>query len=129
MMLADYLRAAAARPFAFGSHDCCTFPGDWVLAQTGFDPVAKWRGRYDSEEGARNFILSAGGIAMLWADGLDGIAQETSAPQAGDIGIIEMPCGEAGGIFTGKRWAFLSNRGVHYASIEPQAVQVIWCLK
>ncbi len=50
--LAAYLEPLRLRPFAWGSHDCCTFAGGAVQAMTGVDPMAEFRGRYSSPRGS-----------------------------------------------------------------------------
>jgi hypothetical protein len=39
-----FVAARSATPFAWGMHDCCIFAADAVLAVTGQDPGAPWRG-------------------------------------------------------------------------------------
>lgn len=59
--LAAAVEARTERPFAWGEHDCFLFAADVVLAVTGQDPAAAWRGRYASEEEAEALIASLGG--------------------------------------------------------------------
>lgn len=59
------IRAAASRVFAWGVFDCVLFPADCVLAMTGHDPAAEWRGRYSDEAGARRLMAEAGGLPGL----------------------------------------------------------------
>lgn len=58
--LGETLAAAADRPFVFGALDCCLFAADCVIAQTGFDPVAEFRGRYTTARGAARILRRAG---------------------------------------------------------------------
>ena len=46
------VQSKLAQPFAWGSHDCCTWPADVVQAITGEDPIASYRGRYATEDEA-----------------------------------------------------------------------------
>ena len=39
-------------PFARGTNDCCMFAADAVLAMTGRDLAADWRGTYSDDRGA-----------------------------------------------------------------------------
>lgn len=39
-----HVDACRAQPFAWGSHDCCTFAADWVNIVRGTDPMADLRG-------------------------------------------------------------------------------------
>ena len=47
--LSAAIAAAAGTPFDYGQHDCCLFAADCVLAVTGVDLAADWRGRYGTE--------------------------------------------------------------------------------
>lgn len=46
--LADYLRSKRHEPFEYGTNDCCTFISGAVEAMTGTDPMAEFRGEYNS---------------------------------------------------------------------------------
>lgn len=62
--LAALIEARRETPFRWGAQDCCTFAADAVLAMTGRDPIAPWRGTYASEaEG--DAILGEGGMAAF----------------------------------------------------------------
>lgn len=76
--LAEFVAERRGRPFAWGEHDCCLLAADWVLAATGTDLAAAWRGRYRTAlEAAR-------------------LARETGVASAGDpIGVQNWPA-EAG---------------------------------
>jgi hypothetical protein len=47
--LSKTIAAARGTPGGWGTHDCCTFGADCILAVTGVDVAADWRGKYDSE--------------------------------------------------------------------------------
>ena len=47
--LSAELAASQARAFDYGAHDCCIFAADCILAVTGRDVAADWRGRYATE--------------------------------------------------------------------------------
>lgn len=130
MNLGDYLQAAARQAFVWGSHDCCTFPADWACAQLVADPMAHWRGAYASEEEAVALIEEAGSLTNLWAQGLDPLCASTFEYHAGDIGVAlvigEHGLVENGGIFTGKRWAFLAPRGLFVSSIDALCIKRAW---
>lgn len=83
-----------------------------------------WRGRYDSEEAAREMIADGGGLPMLWLLGMIEIGlPEPDKPKLGDVGIVEVlgehGPEEVGAIFMGKRWAMRSPNGLFCASVEP----------
>ncbi|WDI31588.1 hypothetical protein PUV54_00065 [Hyphococcus flavus] len=103
------------RGFAWGRFDCATFACDWVLKMTGDDPLADYRGKYDSRESA---------IRALWGEGdktyLDALSRVFGVPvhpahaKRGDIAWIEDD--RAVGVFVTEgahqRAAFLGENGV-----------------
>ena len=114
--LAAYIEAAAARPFGWGRFDCQLFIAEWVLARTGKDPAAPWRGRYHTALGAKRILNRHGGPLGLLETGLGAVGlQRTDDPQAGDVGLLRAVTanGEAacGAIRLGKRWAGLRVGG------------------
>lgn len=114
MMLGAYLKAAAAQPHTWGVSDCCTFPGDWCVAQGRADPMARWRGRYASEAEAMALIERDGGLLAMFTVGCaEAGLPEVDEPQRGDIGVLLAPTCDGtphvGGIFDGRRWALLAD--------------------
>lgn len=51
-------------PFEWGRNDCCLFTVDAVLAMTGVDHGARFRG-YDSALGAERLLKANGGVRGL----------------------------------------------------------------
>jgi len=93
-MVKNYLARRVGEPFVWGVCDCCTFALDWVVEQRGVDPMAAFRGRYDSRHSAAQVLQASGGfiptvIATLQAAGL----LETMDPSVGDIGLIQTKSG------------------------------------
>jgi hypothetical protein len=119
--LAAYLAAAAGRPWAWGSDDCTTYAGDWVLACTGVDPIAQWRG-YSTEDEVERLIAEAGGLENLWDEGMAAVWPRAAIPSAGAVGIVTLPGQDGtpidvGGIWTGRRWSIRSPRGIASLSV------------
>jgi len=118
MTLADYLRRAAQEPLQWSVADCCTFGADWFVARGHPDPMAAWRGRYDSMAGALRFIVNGGGLAALCAEGFRSIGLEPHAMPlaAGDVGVVlretEDGTHEVVGIYGGERWVTRGLRGL-----------------
>lgn len=83
--LAAYLEPLRARPFAWGTHDCCTFASGAVEAVTDVDPMPEFRGKYRSAAGASRALrtIGAGDLART----LDAKFNPVPAPlaQRGDI--------------------------------------------
>jgi hypothetical protein len=95
-ILAAHLRAAMAREFAWGAHDCCAFAADGVLAMTGIDPIAPARGRYADEKRAAVVVRDIGGAGVPEAADvlLSAIGAPAIAPtfaQRGDLVLIDAP--------------------------------------
>jgi len=128
MTLADYLVAASRRPWVTGTDDCTTHPADWAATWGGGDPMAAWRGRYSTDEGALHLVEAAGGLVALFDQGLRSIgATVVDSPDIGDVGVIhalgeDRDLVEVGAIFTGPRWSFRSAHGLIFASAEPLKV-------
>lgn len=119
-----YLIEKASDPFEYGVNDCATFPADWCIENGHSDPMRRWRGKYDSEESARDLICSAGGLSMLWMLGtMDAALPEPDLLRIGDVGVVAMmtPNGpdEVGAIYLGRRWAVLCESGLLCASVKP----------
>lgn len=130
MTLADHLARAAAQPWGWGQDDCSTFPADWILDQSGRDPMAEWRGAYDSESGADALIDEAGGLVQLFARGIDPIWRRVDEPSEGAVGVVTLRGSDGievdvGAIHTGRRWAVRSPRGLACFS-QPLAVRAMW---
>lgn len=62
---ARWFRTVARRPFAWGSNDCALFCAGAVLAMTGVDLAAEWRGAYGSEAEARDILKHLGCDSVL----------------------------------------------------------------
>lgn len=58
--LAAYLEGVSGKPFAWGKLDCALFAAGAILAQTGVDPAASFRGRYRSQASAFRAVKRAG---------------------------------------------------------------------
>lgn len=128
MTLAEYLKASVGRAWTPGVFDCCFFPGEWALSWGRGDPMATWRGRYQTDRGGLRFIKRAGGLVELWERGLWSIGVDrVDEPQAGDVGVVlaingAMRPEPVGGIWTGTKWAFAAKRGLAFSPASPIAV-------
>lgn len=93
-------------PFSFEEgRDCALFVADCVLAMTGEDPAAQFRGRYTTDIGAMRVIRSAGfaDLGDLVSSRLDEIAPARA--RAGDVAAVatDSPFGVALGVFIGEQ--------------------------
>lgn len=117
------------RPRQAGVWDCCAFPAAWAVASGWPDPMMEWRGTYDSEDAGLALADGHGGLVTLFERGMRaaGIPSRDGLV-AGDVGVLSIRGGEAGAIFTGQRWALIAERGIAYASVEPQCVAGVWAV-
>jgi hypothetical protein len=109
---AALVAAARARPFAWGSHDCCLWAADAVQAVTGRDPAAQWRGTYSSEIGAFRVVLALGGLPAIAA--LGGVEIPPGLAIQGDVGLVRWPDGiHSLGVCAGAgRWLVVGDEGL-----------------
>lgn len=110
--------AAHSKPFAWGTHDCCTFAADCVQAMTGIDPMEKFRGRYTSARGAVRAGAEAGytALADIWCAALPEIAPLTA--QRGDVILFAAVEGLAVGVVTGHQAVAAGPDGVTSVPLE-----------
>ena len=126
--LAEFLEAAANRPFAWGSHDCCLFVSEAIRIMTGTDiaEIKHWRGNYHDETGAY-FTLFKSMRTRKFRTALERLAEEfglipwshAALAQRGDVALVldeapECPGHEALGIvdLDGRWVACLGQEGL-----------------
>lgn len=63
--LHEFLIERAERPFTWGENDCALFVADAILAMTGVDIAADFRGRYANEEEAFAAVRTITGGSTL----------------------------------------------------------------
>lgn len=94
-----HCRVGASSMFAWGGMDCTTWVADWVLARTGGDAMAAWRGRYRTAIGhARLLRHEPRGLISAASRGLASVGAKPIDPadaRPGDVGIIETTKGPA----------------------------------
>ena len=122
-LLAQFIEARRAQPFAWGSNDCCIFAADWVEICTGEDHAKVWRGRYTSALGAARVLDEAGGVeALVDALGLQRIAPKLAG--RGDIVAQEAGRGMTLGICLGETTAYTAKTGLLFGPITN--VETAW---
>jgi len=67
-------------PFAWGANDCCLFPADGILAMTGIDLAADFRGKYTDQASAFALIQSVTGGSTV-ADAAAYCAKKFELPE------------------------------------------------
>lgn len=124
--LAAHLAASAGRPFAWGRHDCAIFAADCILAMTGEDPAAPFRGRYRSFKGGLKCLRKAGfadHVALATAR-LEAV--HPAYARAGDLAMIATPDGAALGIVQGHRIYVLRPEGL--ATVDLMQADRAWAV-
>lgn len=129
--LAALIEARREAPFAWGSHDCCLFAADAVLASTGRDPAAAVRGSYASEAEAEALMLGAGGLEAFVA----AAAAEAGLPeipvafaQRGDIALVRPGNDPAVGVVLGDRVAVVGMDRMGFLPIGAAGVLRAWAV-
>ena len=103
-----------ARPFAWGTHDCCTFAADCVMAVTAVDKMAAYRGGYSNAQGAARKIKKAGGLDIALTKELGEPLAITAMAQRGDVVCFTSALGDTAGICVGSMIAAAGLDGVTY---------------
>lgn len=106
--LVAYVEAVRARPFAYGSHDCALFAAGAVLAMTGVDLAADFRGRYTSLK--QGLKLARGRHLAVLKLSFEAIPPAFAG--VGDIALIGEVGFPAMGIFDGEMILVLREEGL-----------------
>lgn len=110
--LISYLEASARRPFRHGTHDCALFLAGGVLAMTGVDFAAPYRGRYTTQRGGFR-VLKADGYADHIALARAKLSEKPVAfAREGDGAIIPGALVDALGIVQGSMIYVLRENGL-----------------
>lgn len=96
-----FLESEKAKPFAWGTHDCCIFAANWIQALTGVDIAEDFRGKY-SDEASCNALLAKLGYADVDAMITAQLTVKWQFPvvhpnfaHRGDLIQVEQPTGSA----------------------------------
>lgn len=87
--LAAALSDEASRPFEWGVADCLCLIGNAAQAVIGVDPMSSYRGRYQTEMGARRVLLRAGFASLQAALAAQFEDIGPSLARRGDCGLVE----------------------------------------
>jgi hypothetical protein len=97
--LINFLKSQQNASFAWGLNDCFLFASSCVEIMTGHDPMANWRGKYKTEQGALRLLKKHGGGSVLTAfsEFFGPIKPRLNAVN-GDLILIETETGPAVGV-------------------------------
>ncbi|GAB3021767.1 DUF6950 family protein [Bowmanella dokdonensis] len=124
LVLANYLNECQAKPFEWGQHDCCLFAANAVLAFTGQDYAAAFRGRYSTELGAAR-ALKRYGAGTLKQTLLRVLGEPVPLLQVsrGDVLLVTVDGRDSAAVFYQGAWA-VSLQGL--IPVLMQDVQLAW---
>lgn len=126
----DFIEARSDAPFAWGVNDCCTFAADAVLAMTGADLAAEYRGQYSDLFTAQVRMATVTGVGGATVEDVLAHAATQFAltelssvklAQRGDLVVFDGEEGPSVGV------VYLN--GVHAAFVAPDGLHRIPVLK
>ena len=96
--LQEFFLGRVNTPFTWSTNDCCSFASDSILAMTGVDVAAWFRGKMDPSEGRRRSFqllkeFSGGSVKETWEkmaedNDLEVIREEEIVP--GDVVLMKV---------------------------------------
>lgn len=96
-LLSAFVEQSLDKPFQWGISDCSLFAANAVLAMTGTDHAAEFRGRYKTARAARQLLKAFGGVAgIVERTGLEEVSPLMA--QRGDVVLVDTAEGDALGI-------------------------------
>ena len=124
--LHTHITECSRTPFEWGKHDCALFVADAILAHTGVDVAADFRGKYSDEKGAMATIAKVTGgktveDAAVYAANKHGLKELPSVlfAQRGDMVIFDGAEGPAVGIvcLNGREALFVGPAGLRKVKV------------
>jgi len=107
--LAEFIESRRSMPFEWGVTDCCLFAADGVLAQTGIDLAANWRG-YSTAREAAGLIQRVGGLAAF-AEALT--EKPVGRAFRGEVVLVELDGRDTFGLVAGNgHWCGPGESGI-----------------
>jgi hypothetical protein len=112
-------------PFQWGVNDCMLWPADCVLAITGEDPAAEYRGTYSTALSAMRIAEKHGGIRGLVSRQLNDWPVKKEFARRGDIVTFRDDDRFFGGVHLGNVAAFVSTDGLAFIPAN-KINELIW---
>lgn len=120
--LSALVAAAHVQPFAWGTHDCCLWAADAVLALTGTDPAAGLRGRYSQVQGAHRLLAAHGGLRGVVQRHCPALPTPHQAWE-GDVGLVHVDRPMLA-VRVADVWLCAATRGLH--AVPAAAASMAW---
>jgi len=122
------IQARARAPLHWGTHDCCLFAADVVLAVTGVDLGTPFRGRYKTPRGALGALrrFAGGGVAAAAEKIAERYAIREIPPlmaRRGDVGLLPAVAAPGSGfdgalgVCVGATWAVAGTCGLDHVPL------------
>lgn len=110
--LFDLIAIKENAAFDYGKNDCTLFGADVVLAQTGIDLAANYRGKYRTRTGGYRILKREGYVSHV--NILEKHFEEipVALAQIGDLGVVETETGISIVVILGRIAAGLSESGL-----------------
>lgn len=122
--LAAFIEARRDLPFEWAVNDCCAMAADAVLAMTGRDFLADFRGRY-ATEGQAEALMGPGGLQAFLPRVMAEFGALELAPaeaQRGDVALIGLENQLVCGVVTGPHIAAPGARGLAFVPLRRAAM-------
>jgi len=99
-LLATFINGRLNIPFTWGEHDCALFLADWILARTGHDYAAPFRGRYKTAIGSKRALKRLGynSLEQVITSALGEPLTTPLLGQRGDAVLVDTDEGPAAGV-------------------------------
>lgn len=127
LALAAFLKSRELDSFDYGTNDCLLFSADAVLAITGIDVAAPYRGTYSSETEALALVAEHGDLPGFISHVLQ-LTPHNNPRQArrGDVVCVDILGTVAAGVVdeTGQRCAILTELGIK--RVKASAITHVW---
>lgn len=115
-ILSGVIEGARERPFCFGTHDCALFAADAVLAMTGTDLAARYRGTYSDERGALRLMGERGALHAMACEAL-GEPIDPALALRGDVVLTAQQGRYSLGVCVGRQFASPGKAGLLFFSM------------
>lgn len=116
--MAEVMREARSRPFAWGEHDCVTFAAACVKAVTGVDRIADVRTAWADERQAIRLLVSGGGLLQMVQERLGPRLPSVLLAKPGDVGVCMQGARPALCVCGGVNWHMPARDGLATLSFE-----------
>jgi hypothetical protein len=124
--LCGFLDAYRRKPWEPAVVNCLMFPAAWAIWLGHRDPVARWRGTFETEDEFKSIIDAAGGCVPLVSEAAAIIgAKRVQHPTCGDVAVVGSHTNihrQFGAIYDGERWLVRFINSIGPMTAKPLAI-------